>query len=387
MKYSYCSDMNRNLANSLERLFPKNKASSLVLGLLAAICGLGPLGFAAAQPQTVPLAAAANKSLSITKNAERKTAAGTTAATVSPQDQAHRAQVVASFEGGKITIGDVEDEIDENPLARERYYLPEQRKLLLEKMIRVEMLAREGERRGYGRDAEVVETVAQHAVQQLIHDRIDARISLDSIAAEEIKKYYEEHNSEFVRPETRRANHILVATREEAQALIKELQAQDLKAFRKAAQDRSLDQTNKMRAGDLGYFNKEGKKGGFEEDRTPVDEAIVKAAFSLVKVGDLGTKPVKTQGGFSIVKLTGLRPGVSRSVSEADPIIRKRLWRAKREEATKNHVAELRKQTPVEIHPEQLNAIRLENEPPGKDLVPGFPANRRPILPQKPVKR
>lgn len=293
----------------------------------------------------------------------------------SPQDEARRAQTVATFEAGQITIGDLEDEIvQQSPMMRERFLMPEQRKLLLEKMIRMELLAREAEKRGYGKDSEVIEAVKQNAVQTMIRELIDGQLTLESIPAEDLRKYYDEHITDFVRPETRRVNHILVATREEAQQLIKQLQGADLKEFRKAARERSLDQGTKMRAGDLGYFDKQAKSDDTNAGRPPIDEAIVKVAFSLAKVGDLSAKPIKVQGGFSVVMFAGQKPGISRSLKEAEPTLRKRLWRATREDKMRAFVTQLRGRTTPELHPELTEAIQLESGPPGADLMPGFPS-------------
>jgi peptidyl-prolyl cis-trans isomerase C len=303
----------------------------------------------------------------------------------SPQDEARRAQTVATFEAGQITIGDLEEEIaQQSPMMRERFLKPEQRQLLLEKMIRMELLAREADRRGYDQDPDVIEAVKQNAVQTMIREQIDGQLTLESIPSEDLRKYYDENITQFVRPETRRVNHILVATREEAQQLIKQLQSAELKEFRKVARERSLDQSTKMRAGDLGYFDKQGKSDDTNASRPQIEEAIVKAAFSLAKVGDLSAKPIKVQGGFSVVMLAGQKPGISHSIKEAEPTIRKRLWRATREEKMRAFVTQLRGRTTPEIHPELTEAIQLESGPPGADLMPGFPSAPRQSPPGRP---
>jgi peptidyl-prolyl cis-trans isomerase C len=357
----------------------------LLLGLTAAIVVI-----ASALAQPVPIGPATTKSPASAVKKAPPVAEPSNEQTVrterSSQDQARRAQTVASFEGGKITVGDLEDEIEQqSPMMRERYFEPEQRKLLLEKMIRLEMLAREAEKRGYGQSPDVTAAVKQNSVQTMIREKFDAQISLDSIPLEEVKKYYDEHVSEFVRPEMRRGNRIVVATREEALQLIKQLQTGDLKEFRQIARERSLDQSTKMRAGDLGFFDKQGKSGSSEANRPPVEESVVKAVFSLAKEGDLSTKPIKIQSGFSVVKYTGRRPGVSRDLKDADTTIRKRLWRTKREEALKAFIARLRGRATPEIHPELVEAIQLESGPPGADLMPGFPGTHRPGPPPGPA--
>jgi peptidyl-prolyl cis-trans isomerase C len=347
----------------------------------ALIIGFSAASQAVAQPAS-PEVTATNRAPKVgaaaTKKALKTIQTKEVAASRSPQDQARRAQTVATFEAGKITIGDLEDEIaQQSPMMRERYLMREQRQLLLEKMIRMEMLAREADKRGYGKDPDVNEGVKQNAVQTMIREQIDGQVTLESIPSEDVRKYYEEHIAEFVRPETRRVNHIAVATREEAQQLIKQLQSADLKEFRKVARERSLDQSTKMRAGDLGFFDKQAKSEDVNAGRPQVEEAVAKAAFTLAEVGDLSAKPIKVQGGFSVVKLAGIKPGISRNLKEAEPTIRKRLWRATREEKMKAFIAQLRGRTTPEVHPELTEAIQLESGPPGADLMPGFPSAPR----------
>jgi hypothetical protein len=132
-----------------------------------------------------------------------------------PQEEARRAQVVASFEGGKVTVGDLEDEISRQPpVAQHRFTSRDHKRSLLNKIIRTELLARAGERRGYAGDPEVIQAVKLAAVQSMIRERVDDATALNSIPSEEVINYYNEHISEFIRPENRGANHVLVATME-----------------------------------------------------------------------------------------------------------------------------------------------------------------------------
>lgn len=285
-----------------------------------------------------------------------------------PKEDERQSQVVASFEGGKITVGDVELYLSRSsdPAAISAFSSPQGRAELLSAMIRSALLAEEANKRGLATGPEVINSIERSAIQEMIREDFEAKYPPESITKDEIKKYYGEHITEFVRPELRRASHILAAAREEAEDLIKKLNKGDMKAFRKAARDRSIDQSTKMRGGDLGYFDKQGvapnpRKGQPVKERPPVDEALAKAAFSLVKIGDVSPKPVKVADGFSVVVLTGFRPASSLNPKEADELIRKRLAGAKKEQAVREHIAQLRQETkPVYSHLDLIEAIRLE---------------------------
>ncbi|MDR1168483.1 MAG: peptidylprolyl isomerase [Heliobacteriaceae bacterium] len=87
-----------------------------------------------------------------------------------------------------------------------------------------------------------------------------------------------------------RASHILVKTEEEADKLYDEIMSG--KSFEEAAQEVSLCPSGAS-GGDLGFFGRGMMVKPFEE-----------AAFGLENISDI-SKPVQTQFGWHIIKLTG----------------------------------------------------------------------------------
>ena len=102
---------------------------------------------------------------------------------------------------------------------------------------------------------------------------------------EELKKYYDDHKDEF---KTAEASHILVKTKEEAEAIKKELDGGA--DFAKLAKEKSLDTGSAENGGSLGQFTPGQMVKEFDEK-----------VFSM-KPGDI-SDPVKTQFGFHIIKL------------------------------------------------------------------------------------
>jgi peptidyl-prolyl cis-trans isomerase C len=275
-----------------------------------------------------------------------------------PEDEERRSHVIARIGTVTITVGEVEDQIARQaPFMRARYRQPEQLRELVQSMVRLELLAREADRQRFGDDPEVRDATAQAAVQQLIRERFDERITPESMAESDVRAYYAAHPEEFTRPEMRRASHILVATREAAQEIAQETRTADARAFREIAQTRSLDAESRARGGDLRYFDAEGH--GPNAADAVVDTALVRAAFALGDVGDV-SPPVQVGDQFSVVKLTGRRPAEHRSVEEAGPSIRLRIWRERRQQAIDSFVDGLRQRAAVEVFYERMAPIRMD---------------------------
>jgi parvulin-like peptidyl-prolyl isomerase len=307
-----------------------------------------------------------------------------TAATATPaapvttaEEAARRAEVVAQFGATKLRVGQLEDTIlQQNPFMQQRYVSAEAVRALLERNLRFEVLAAEALRLGYDKDVAVRLAVKQNAVQALIKQEFDDKITPESIAAADVAKYYAEHHDEFAHPETRRANLLIVATQDEANALLPEAKAGDLRAFRELARNKSVDLTNRQRGGDLRYFDATGRL--VDTSGESVDVAVAEATFALKVVGDT-SGVIKLGDRFAIVKLTGQRPKQDETLSQCDERIRTRLWRERREAAIDAKLGQLRQQLKPEVHPELVDLVQLDTGPalpPAKGLPAGFPHTR-----------
>jgi peptidyl-prolyl cis-trans isomerase C len=273
-------------------------------------------------------------------------------------DAARRAQVVARVGSTSITLGQLEDEINHmSPFMRARYRDPAQLREYATQTIRLALLAREAERRGFGEDPEVVDAVRQASVMALIRHDFDERITAATIPADEVRAYYEEHPAEFNQPEMRRASQLVVATREEAEGLLAQAQAADARAFRQLVTDHSVDLETRVRGGDLRYFDAEGHTPNSSDPAVPTEAA--QAAFALTNVGDVSG--VFAEGDrFGILMLTGQRPAEHHALGEAEQSIRTRLWRTTRQTALETFVEELRQRIPTEVFYDRMRNIHMD---------------------------
>jgi parvulin-like peptidyl-prolyl isomerase len=194
-----------------------------------------------------------------------------------------------------------------------------------------------------------------------VRKEFEEAVTPDDVPEEEIAKYFEENPEEFRRPEMRRARHILVASKEEAEATLVELESgEEGKTFRALAKRTSLDTETKLRGGDLLYFNEDGtlvgKKG---EETAAINPTLAKAAFELPKTGAI-SKPLDLgDGKWSVLELTGIRPERVQTLEQASRGIRHKLWRAEREGALDKLMADLRAELKPEVYPERADAIVL----------------------------
>jgi len=296
---------------------------------------------------------------------------------------AAEAAVLVKADGITITTADVLEELKQQPgrllaVRRNREAL----KAVVEKMLRTELLAKEAERRGYGKHAMVQQAVKEEAVQQLNRAEIDDKFKPSAVAAEDVKAYYEAQSEQFHRPGMRRARHILVATQAQAVSLLAEARKSDERGFQKLARRHSIDTETKQRGGDLRFFS----LGDNPKRRdAPIHAAIRKATFKLKKLGDTVAKPVRVDGRFSIIRLTGIREERNTTLEDADASIRTRLWRQKRRNALTALMSKLRKEQKPQIFAERIAGIDLSDvagRPPG--FAPDPSERRRRRRPAKP---
>jgi len=335
-------------------------ASACLVGLTAAACGeKKPESAAPSEQQAEKTAEGADKS-----NLKYG---------LTPEQAA---QVLVEVGDTKITLGEFAERLgSQSPYLRARYNSPERRREFLENMVRFELLAAEAERRGFTKSDDVERVRRQVMVQQMMTDLFDkGGLKLTDITDDEIKRYYDEHITEFDKPAQVRASHILFKDKAAAESALKDLKAQptDMELFRKLAEQKSQDAATKSNGGDLRFFSETADpKGETDEPERPA--AVRKAAFSLANVGDLYPDVVQSERGFHVVKLTGRREALKRTLEDARRMIQNKLWRSKREEAIDKFVADLRAKANVQENPDALARVQVKDSL-GNVASPGSPA-------------
>ncbi|NWG30906.1 MAG: SurA N-terminal domain-containing protein [Rhodocyclaceae bacterium] len=190
----------------------------------------------------------------------------------------------------------------------------------------------EAVRRYYEENRARFEQPEQVRVEYLVLSR-DKLIENAKVSEAEVKAAFEANAARYRTPEQRRASHILIRVGKNASA--DEVKAAEEKArqilaqvrthpddFAKLAKAQSQDPGSAAKGGDLGYFGRGMMVKPFEE-----------AAFALQEnqISEL----VRTDFGFHILKLTGIRPEQARKFDEVRGEIEAEL---KRQAGTKQYV-------------------------------------------------
>jgi len=161
----------------------------------------------------------------------------------------------------------------------------------IETWINTEVIYQNAVKMGLDKDPEVItlikmgtkETIANKYIEEMLAQAI-------YVSPAEVDSIYNQQKEQFKLEQDRlRASHILLPTKEEAEAVYNRLkQGGD---FNTMAVDYSMDRQSSVNGGDIGYFTEE-----------VMEPEFFKAAVNL-KIGSF-SKPVKTSYGFHIIKLT-----------------------------------------------------------------------------------
>ncbi|MDH5670562.1 MAG: peptidylprolyl isomerase [Myxococcales bacterium] len=285
----------------------------------------------------------------------------------SAEERARRERVLASFKGGNITVGELEDAIaNKEPWVRATLQSPEGRAGLLQELIDYRLLVLEAERRGYGEHLMVRDGTLREAIRWMKIGEI-AAITPESLGAEEVAAYYAERREQLTRKPMRRASYVTLPSLEEAERMRERAQGMKLDEFRKLAA--RLDP--RKRGGELPYVDADGKPGS-NANAEALDPVLVKAAHGLEAVGEVSA-PIAHGDAFVVMRLTARTAGHGQQLAQVEGAVREQLAEARAAEHIEAFVSELRGKHPASLHPELLEAI--EPDPlPGGGLPVGFPA-------------
>ena len=221
------------------------------------------------------------------------------------------ASVVATVNGEKITLADVQEAAGSIP--------PQMRQLppnviipmLVNQLIDQKAILLAARKDGLDKKPETQKLMTSAADTALQNAWLSQSV-MPHLTDADMSKYYEENYANKAPEKEVHARHILLKTEAEAQDVIKKLKAGA--DFGKLAAELSTDKGSaQQNGGDLGWF----KKG----DMIP---AFSDAAFAMKK-GDISTTPVKSQYGYHVIQVLDTRTDPVPSLDSVRDKIRQAL--------------------------------------------------------------
>lgn len=285
-------------------------------------------------------------------------------------------QVLAKVGEREITLGEYAETLERmDPFERLRYQSPERRKLLLNEIIQVELLAEEAKRRGLDKQPETQERLRQMLKDELLREVRRNVATPADIPVAEVRAYFDAHHEEFKEPERRRVAHVVLASESEAQAALQKARGASAAAWGQLVAQVSLDKPPKSSgptpselAGDLGIVGPPGHPRG-ANPRVP--EALRVAVFQIDQVGGVLDHVVPDAGRFHVVRMTARSEARDRSFADAERTIRVALVQQRIHEREAELEKELKQRYPVSIDDDALSQVKVP-EPQNDDPAPAM---------------
>lgn len=236
--------------------------------------------------------------------------------------------VVATINGTEILRTDVEFAAQALPEQMRQVPMEQIYPMLLDRVIDFKLLEVAAEDQKLGDDPEIKPALAQARAnvlrEAMLRKTIDARTTDEALQTQ----YEELKAGEGFSYEEVHARHILLASEEDAKAVITDLEGGA--DFAELAKEKSTGPSGPQ-GGDLGYFKQGQMVPEFGD-----------AAFTM-EVGSTSAEPVKTQFGFHVIKVEDKRK-VEPTFEETEPQIRQEVART----VVTELVAELREGAEIE---------------------------------------
>jgi hypothetical protein len=265
--------------------------------------------------------------------------------------------VIAVVGDRELTVDDFLGRLGEQPeLVRLRYSTLERKREFLDGLIRQELLAQEARRRGLQDDPEVKALLERMLVQRLVQQHTAGAQPSEA----EARKFYDEHQSEFVRVERVRVAHHFAATpRDDKRRAAIKVEMQKLHsrlrgltepalslAFREEVRKASSDLASRSLDGDLGLRSR-------DELEQLWGAQVADAAIALKSVSELSGL-IESDKGCHLLLLLGRQPALNTSYEGS--------------RALEELVASLKSAAKLEINEDALR--KLEVAGPGGPLIP-----------------
>ncbi len=278
-------------------------------------------------------------------------------------------KVLATIDDQKITLQEFNKELDKIPMNMKMLVASESgKKNYLDRLVVKKLLLKEASKDKIESDKEFQERVNDIKEQLLIEALLKKKITAQTqMTEDDLKKYYDEHKEDFKKDREINTRHILLKTEEEAKQVQAKLQKGE--DFTELAKKFSIDPNVRQTGGEIGFQPKGSLIPEFEN-----------AAYKLNKVGQV-TGIVKTQFGYHIIRLEGVKPPSYVPLEEVKDFIKQKNAQEKQKEVLEKYIEELKKNVKITINEALLKEEKPE--PPAKAESPEKAAPQKTEPPQK----
>jgi len=266
-------------------------------------------------------------------------------------DKKDDSKVLVTINDDKVTMKEFNKELDRIPMNMKMMVASQSgKKAYLDRLVIKKLLLAEAQKANIEKDKDFENRLAEIKEQLIIESLLKKKLTAGAnITEDDLQKYYEKNKEKFRKDAEINTRHILVKSEEQARQVKEKLQAGE--DFTELAKKYSIDPNAKVTGGEVGFH----PKGTL----LPEYEA---AAFKLTKIGQT-SGIVKTQFGYHIIRLEGIKPPAYVPFPEVKDFIKQQLMQEKQKEVLDKYIEELKKSAKITINEDLL-----------KDQAPAGPA-------------
>ncbi len=208
---------------------------------------------------------------------------------------------------------------------------PQEQMAILNELVNAMLIVQDAEAQGFDKKPEVAELLNLLRMRALAEMSIANYVQQQPISSDELKELYDKRYGDRPQQEFK-ARHILLASEEDAKAVIKELDGGA--DFAELAKAKSTG-PSASQGGELGWF-----------DSTQMVKPFAEAVMAMEN-GTHSTAPVKTQFGWHVIFREDAREISPPDLGE----VRDTLMNERRRELVMSYLTELRKKADIQIRP------------------------------------
>ncbi len=221
----------------------------------------------------------------------------------------------------------------------------EDKRLILEELVRQQLLIADAEQSGVAKQKDVVDAVEEFRRTILVREVANKLAEGIKATEADAETYYNENKQVFTDPTEWHVREIVTNTPEGAKELL--IQLLGAADFTQTAKERSITKSA-ANGGDLGFI----KQAPFPQMET---------VLSTMAVGDISSV-FKGPEGFYIIKLEEKRGGTAKNFAQVKEEVVSGLTLLKQQEAILNHLNTLSQKIPIQVNESLLGPIKKKED-------------------------